>query len=78
MAKAINTAMTKMMAGRKFIKPAAEPFTRASTKGCAPRESVMAFRLQARVKIRMAGTIALKPSGRQAMHSSKDRTRRIR
>lgn len=32
-----------------------------ATKSAAPRLSVMAFKVQAKVRIRIAGTIALKP-----------------
>ena len=56
--------------------PAAELCTKSRTKYLAPRESVMAFRDQAKVRIRMAGTMALKPSGMQAIISLKDMDRR--
>ena len=51
-------------------------YTKSRTKYLAPRESVMAFRVQAKVRIRMAGTMALKPSGMQAIISLKDMDRR--
>ena len=44
----------------------------------ASRESVMPFRVQAKVRMRMAGTMALKPSGMQAIISLKDMERRMR
>ena len=76
-AKDSRQPIRKIMAGRKFISPTAEPFTISATKAPAARSSVMDFRVQAKVRIRMAGTMALKPSGRQAMHFSKVSTRRI-
>ena len=42
----------------------------------APSASVIPLRVQARARIRIAGTIALKPSGRQLILSRKERTRR--
>ena len=47
-----------------------------ATYSAAPRLSVMDFKVQAQVKMRMAGTMALKPSGTQDIHSSKASTRR--
>ena len=72
-AKARNTAIRKMMAGRKFIRLPAELSTRAATYLAAPRLSVIAFKAQAKDRISMAGTICLKPSGRQSMQSAKGR-----
>ena len=75
-AKASRQPTRKIMAGRKFSRPLAWLYTRSATYTSAPRLSVMAFKVQAKVRIRMAGTMALKPSGIQAMQSWKSRTRR--
>ena len=63
MAKASRQPTRKIMAGRKFSRPLAWLYTRSATYTSAPRLSVMAFKVQAKVGIRMAGTMALKPSG---------------
>ena len=57
-ANAITAPITKMIAGRKFISPPAELLTTPYTKSDAPRLSVMAFSVHAKVRIRIAGTIA--------------------
>ena len=44
----------------------------------APKLSVIDLRVQARLKIIIAGTIALKPSGMQSIRPLKDITLRIR
>ena len=49
----------------------------ASTYCFAPRLSVMALRLQAKVRISMAGTMDLKPSGTQSIICLKVRVRRM-
>ena len=49
-----------------------------ATYSAAPKLSVIAFKVQAKVRIRMAGTMALKPSGIQDMHSLNFMTRRTR
>ena len=77
-AKASRQPMTNTMAGRNICMLAALFQTKSRTKYLAPRESVIAFRLQAKVRIRMAGTMALKPSGIQPMMSLKRMDRRIR
>ena len=74
LANASTHATKKMIAGKKLIKEAALPLTSASTYGAAPRLSVIAFKDHAIVRIRIAGTIALKPSGRHPIHSLKERT----
>ena len=71
-------ATMKMIAGRKFIRDPALFCTVSATNTAAPSESVMAFSVQAKVRIRIAGTMALKPSGRQAIQSLKLNTLRIR
>ena len=63
-------------AGRKLRSPLAEDLTSAATYSAAPSESVIAFRLHAKVRIRIAGTIDLKPSGMQPISSRKDISRR--
>ena len=45
--------------------------TREEMKIFAPRESVIVFKVQAQIRIIMAGTIALKPSGMDSMHCLK-------
>ena len=77
-AKARQHPTRKTMAGRKFIRLLALDRTRSDTNISAPRLSVMAFSVQAKVRIRIAGTMALKPSGIQLMHSLNLVTRRIR
>ena len=59
----------KMIAGSSDRKLPAEPRTSAATYCCAPSESVIALSVHANVKIRMAGTMDLKPSGMASMHS---------
>ena len=49
-----------------------------ATNIAAPKLSVIALRVHAKVRIRMAGTIALKPEGRHSIHSVKERTLRHR
>ncbi len=68
-AKDRKQPITNTMAGSRSWNPAAELFTTAATNSRAPKESVMAFRLQAKVRIRIAGTMALKPSGMQSIIS---------
>ena len=57
------TAIRKMIAGRNIIRDSAEPLTISAIKRDAPRLSVMPLSVQANVRIRIAGTIALKPAG---------------
>ena len=58
-----------MIAGSSVTNPLALDFIMASTYAAAPRLSVIAFRDQASVRIRIAGTMALNPSGIQDIHS---------
>jgi len=61
-AKEIPIATRKIIAGRKFFN--APAFARApSTKASEPRSPVMFLRAVANVRMRIAGTIALKPLG---------------
>ena len=77
-AKERPTAMRNTMAGRKDSRVPAVLSTNCEMKIRAPRLSVIAFRVQAQVRIIMAGTMAQKPSGKDAMHSLKCSTRRRR
>ena len=72
------TAITKMIAGRKFCRPAAGPLMMSEMKTFAPSESVIVFNVHAQQRIMIAGTIALKPSGNASMQSRKLITRRQR
>ena len=58
--------------------PLAEPSISWETKTFAPRESVMVFKVQAQQRMRIAGTMALKPSGMDSMHCLKEMTLRQR
>ena len=75
-AKARNTDTRKIRAGRRLISApfSAKVSTTLATYSFAPRESVMALSVQAKVRIRIAGTILLNPSGRDVIHSVKERT----
>ena len=63
-----------IIAGRRFNNPLAAEFMIDATYSAAPRLSVIDFSVQANVRIRIAGTIALNPSGIQAIESEKRRT----
>ena len=76
-AKAKPQPMRKTMAGRNIWTLAALLYTKSRTKEVTPRESVMAFRLQAKVRMRMAGTMALNPSGMQDIMVPKVMDRRM-
>ena len=71
-------AITKMMAGRKFQRPAAGPLMMSEMNTFAPSESVISFSVHAQQRIMIAGTIALNPSGKASMQSRKEITRRQR
>ena len=73
-AKESTTAMIKIIAGRKILKPWAEPSTTDETNCFACKESVVPFKVHARQRIKIAGTIALKPSGKHSIHSLNERT----
>ena len=68
----------KMIAGRNIIRLFALLSIAVATNTAAPKLSVMALRVHAKVRIRIAGTIALKPEGRHSIHSVKERTLRHR
>ena len=72
-AKASPIAIKKINTGRKERAEPALLFTKAATNSFAPRLSVIAFKDHAKVKIKIAGTICLKPSGRQSIPSLKER-----
>ena len=72
-AKARKHPIRNTIAGRKFIRLPAADSVAISTKSAAPKLSVIAFKVQAKVRIRIAGTIALKPSG---IHSIQERNTR--
>ena len=75
-ANARQHAITKIIAGRKSWKPEAELPTTPFTNSFAPRLSVIPFKVHARERIKIAGTIALKPSGIQTIASVKETSRR--
>ena len=77
-AKASRQPTANTITGSSSCTPVAEVRTKSRTKYLAPRESVMPFRDQAKVRIMMAGTMALKPSGMQPIISLKDMERRMR
>ena len=70
-------ATKKIMAGKKFIRPAAELFIISPTYTFAPSNPVAFLRAVANVRIRMAGTIALNPVGIASIHPLKETLRRI-
>ena len=76
-AKASRQPTANTITGRNICSPEAVR-TKSRTKYFAPRESVILFRDQAKVRMRMAGTMALKPSGMQPIISRKDMDLRIK
>ena len=75
-AKLRAQATRKMTAGRKANRPAAAYSITPATKYLAPSRPVMFFRPVARVRIRIGGTMAMKPWGTHCMASLKLSTRR--
>ena len=69
-AKARKAATRKMMAGKSIWSSEALLATTVDTYSAAPSESVILFRVHARVRIRMAGTIASNPLIRLLIASS--------
>ena len=67
--KESTQATRKIIAGRKLARPAAAEFIRPSTYSAAPKSPVIFLRAVAKVRIKIAGTIALKPFGIQAIAS---------
>ena len=76
-AKAKKAATIKMMAGKSCCSSAALLATTLDTYSAAPSESVILFNVQARVRIRMAGTIASKPLMRLLIASLKGNVLRL-
>ena len=76
--KARKHPTRKIMAGRKTISPLALCSMAEATNSAAHRLSVIAFKVHAKVRIKIAGTMALKPEGRQSIHSLKVSTFLIR
>ena len=68
-ANAITHPIRNTTAGRKLTRPSANPPTKFVTNSLLPRLSVIAFSVQASVRIMLAGIIALNPSGKQSMIS---------
>ena len=62
-ANARNIATINIIAGRKLRNPTDYPPTSPATYSLTPRLSVVALSVHANVNMRIAGTIALKPSG---------------
>ena len=75
-AKARKHATMKIIAGSIFTSPSAEDFTSSATNSAAPRLSVILFKVHAKVRISIAGTMDLKPSGIHAMQSRNGSTLR--
>ena len=73
-AKAIRQPTINITAGRKFIKLPETDFMATDTNSFAPRISVIPFNVHANVRIRIAGTIDLNPSGIQSMQLLKSST----
>ncbi len=78
MAKDRPMPMRNTTAGSRFLRPPAAPRTTSATKTLAPSWLVTPDRVQAKIRIRIAGTMALKPSTRAPVNSSKVTTFRGR
>lgn len=77
-AKDIPVATRNTIAGRKILRFAALPPKIPLTNSFAPRRPVIPLNVQAKVRIRIAGTMALNPLGKHSMHSLKVSTLRTR
>ena len=75
-AKARNTATRNTIAGKNKVRLLAPDLNKVLTNTSAPRSPVIPLKVHAKVKIKIAGTIALKPSGIADIHSSKVNTLR--
>ena len=64
-------ATINIIAGKKFARPAAAESIRVLTNISAPRSPVIFLRAVAEVRIKIAGTIAIKPFGIQDIASLK-------
>ena len=71
-ANARKQATRKMMAGSILVSPALAPCISPATYTSAPKSPVMVLRVTAKVRISMAGTMALKPCVRQFIASLKE------
>ena len=69
--KARTQATKKIIAGKKFARPAAAESISAPTKSAAPKRPVIFLRDVAKVRIKIAGTIATKPFGIESIASLK-------
>src|SRR5690554_1467706 len=66
----IPIATANTIAGSIIFRPVA-PSKIVLTYSLAPRRFVIPLKVHANVRMRIAGTIALNPSGKHSMHSSK-------
>ena len=62
-AKARNTATRNTIAGKNNVRLSAPDLNKVLTNTSAPSRPVIPLKVHAKVKIKIAGTIALKPSG---------------
>ena len=62
-------AITNTIAGNNHVSPAALALTNSATNTLAPKSMVMPLKVHAKVRIIMAGTIALKPSVKESVNS---------
>ena len=76
-AKASKAATMNIIAGSSICNSVALLATTLDTYCAAPSESVMLFRVHARVRIKMAGTMASKPLIKQLIASSNFRVWRV-
>ena len=74
-ANARRHATTNMIAGRKLARPAAAPFITPPTYSAAPKSPVIFLSVVAKVRISIAGTMAIKPFGIHSIASLKVTTR---
>ena len=75
-AKDIPAATINTIAGKNIV--AVLSWKIPLTNSPAPRRLVSPLRVQAKVRMSMAGTMALNPLGRHSMHSLKESTLRAR
>lgn len=76
--KLSTPATMKMIAGRKLNSDPAAEFMTEATKYLPPSRPVMFLSEVAKVRIVMAGTMLMKPFGRQSMAALKLMSRRHR
>ena len=75
-ANARNIAIQNTITGISICTTPLLPSSRPATNTSAPKRPVTPLSVHANVRIRIAGTIALKPSGRQSINSLKRSTLR--